>query len=215
MIDLKAWGIISAATLGTAFVVTLLILAIYFPRPTPFQYTVFRIILSLSAAGVAAIIPGFIEVHMKQFIQAGGAMAVFVIVYFFSPAQLLLEQQDKDKREPRTDTISEFSIMPPSKKGDNSLKKVSGDKLFEIQKVQDLDNNQTKLSLLYQDRTPVREESYIILPGMEGRKTDAEGHFMFPKTTISQWDFTIKIANKEKRFILDSGYEYKIYFKKE
>jgi len=75
---------------GVAFVLTLLALAIKFPEPTPFQYTVFRIVLALAAAGVAALIPGFIQVQYRDAIRAGGALAVFVIVYFFSPASLVI-----------------------------------------------------------------------------------------------------------------------------
>src|SRR5712692_5357817 len=87
------WGTGTAFAFGVIFVIALLILAIAFPNPTPFQYTVFRIVLALSAAGVAAIIPGFIEIRMKQLIQAGGAIAVFVIVYFFSPVELVVSSQ--------------------------------------------------------------------------------------------------------------------------
>ncbi len=77
---------------GVAFVVALLCLAVVFPTPTVFQYNVFRIVLSLAAAGVAAMIPGFIELKLSTIagllIRAGGALAVFVIVFFFNPAQL-------------------------------------------------------------------------------------------------------------------------------
>lgn len=74
---------------GVVFVVVLLVIAIGFPTPTPFQYTVFRIVLALAAAGVAAMIPGFISVEFKTWVKAGGALAVFVIVYFVNPASLL------------------------------------------------------------------------------------------------------------------------------
>jgi len=73
---------------GVIFVVVLLVLAYRFPYPTPFQYTVFRIVLALAAGGVAAMIPGFLNVDLSTKVRAGGASAVFVIVYFFSPAAL-------------------------------------------------------------------------------------------------------------------------------
>jgi hypothetical protein len=73
---------------GIVFVVVLLILAIKFPNPTPFQYTVFRIILALASGGVAAMIPGFLTVQVSTKLRTGGALAVFVIVYFYSPAGL-------------------------------------------------------------------------------------------------------------------------------
>ncbi len=43
-----------AFVFGVAFVVALLVLAIKFPNPALFQYNVFRIVLALAAAGVAA-----------------------------------------------------------------------------------------------------------------------------------------------------------------
>jgi hypothetical protein len=87
--------IIVAFIFGVTFIVTMLVLAIFFPRPEPFQYTVFRVTLALAAAGVAAMIPGFITLNFNPsaavLIHAGGALAVFVIVYFLSPAGLVAE----------------------------------------------------------------------------------------------------------------------------
>ncbi|MGH9762609.1 MAG: hypothetical protein ACREAC_17450, partial [Blastocatellia bacterium] len=74
---------------GVVFVVTMLILAIAFPSPTAFQYMVFRIVLALATAGVAVMIPGFIEVNISTWLRAGGALAVFVVVYFYNPASLI------------------------------------------------------------------------------------------------------------------------------
>ena len=73
---------------GVVFVIVLLTLATLVPNPTPFQYTVFRIVLALAAGGVAAMIPGFLTVNVPNILRAGGALAVFVVVYFYSPAAL-------------------------------------------------------------------------------------------------------------------------------
>lgn len=85
--------IIIASAFGVTFVAALIILAIKFPDPTPFQYNIFRIVLSLAASGVATTIPGFINIEVNPttgfLIRAGGAIAVFVIVFFFNPAQLI------------------------------------------------------------------------------------------------------------------------------
>ena len=56
--------VVIAFAFGIIFVIALIILAIKFPHPTSFQYNVFRIVLSLAAAGVAAMIPGFINVEV-------------------------------------------------------------------------------------------------------------------------------------------------------
>ena len=93
--------LIIAFSFGVTFVVTLIVLAIRFPNPTAFQYTVFRTILSLAAAGAAAMIPGFLNVELSAtqafLLRAGGALAVFVIVFFRNPAALLA-QQDVDQK---------------------------------------------------------------------------------------------------------------------
>jgi len=75
---------------GGVFVVTLLIIAVFFSRPTAFQYVVFKTVLALAAAGVAAMIPGFLELVISTWLRAGGALAVFIIVYFYNPARLIL-----------------------------------------------------------------------------------------------------------------------------
>lgn len=84
--------IIAAAAFGVSFVLILIYLAIRFPKPTHFQYNVFRTVLSLAAAGVGAMIPGFINLDLTSgkvaAIRAGGALAVFVMIYFFNPAKL-------------------------------------------------------------------------------------------------------------------------------
>jgi hypothetical protein len=52
----------------------LLVLAIFFPNPTDFQYFIFRTVIALAAAGVAALIPGLLQIKIPA-IQAGGALS--------------------------------------------------------------------------------------------------------------------------------------------
>jgi len=78
----------SAVLFGVLFIGVLLVMAVAIRCPTPFQYTVFRIVLALAAAGAAAMIPGFLKVDLSTGIRAGGALAVFVIVFFFTPAAI-------------------------------------------------------------------------------------------------------------------------------
>lgn len=80
---------IAAFAFGVLFVIVLLVLAIAFPRPTPFQYQVFMVVLALAAAGVAAMLPGFIEVNIPNWLKAGGALAVFALVMYKNPAGLV------------------------------------------------------------------------------------------------------------------------------
>lgn len=74
---------------GVAFILILIAIALLKPDPSKFQYTIFRTVLALAGAGIGAVIPGFIEVTAKNWIRAGGAMAIFVLVYFWNPAQLI------------------------------------------------------------------------------------------------------------------------------
>jgi hypothetical protein len=84
---------IVAFLFGIVFIVTLLILALKFPYPTPFQGKVFQIVLSLAAAGVAAMLPGIMNVEFSSswggLLRAGGTLSVFVIIYFFNPADFV------------------------------------------------------------------------------------------------------------------------------
>jgi VIT1/CCC1 family predicted Fe2+/Mn2+ transporter len=85
---------VAGFTFGIAFVVAVLILAIFIPNPTAFQYFVFRVVLSLAAAGVCGILSGFLTVafgNAKPWLQAGGGLAVFVVVYLVNPAKLAVE----------------------------------------------------------------------------------------------------------------------------
>jgi hypothetical protein len=76
---------------GVVFITALLTLAVLIPNPTATQFEIFRIVIAVAVAGVAAAIPGFLELHLNRnfslAIRAGGALAVFVIVYFYSPAR--------------------------------------------------------------------------------------------------------------------------------
>jgi hypothetical protein len=54
------------------------------------QFEILRIVLALAGGGVGAMIPGFLELNVKTgtnlALRAGGALAVFVVLYFWSPA---------------------------------------------------------------------------------------------------------------------------------
>lgn len=74
---------------GLVFLVTRLMLAIRFPHPSKDQEAVFRTVLSLAAAGIAAAIPGLMRLESQMAattISATGALAVFALVYLLNPA---------------------------------------------------------------------------------------------------------------------------------
>ena len=86
---------------GIAFMITMIVLAVKYPNPTPYQYQTFRIILAVAVAGFAATIPGFLEVKISSWIKASGALAVFVLVFFYNPAGLVVEQLPQDIKSSR------------------------------------------------------------------------------------------------------------------
>jgi hypothetical protein len=96
-----AWESAAILAFGITFLAVLLFIAKFFPDPTPFQYTIFRVVLALSAAGVAALTPHFLDINIPG-IRAGGAFAVFVLVYSYSPASLVVQLPSSEEL-PRID----------------------------------------------------------------------------------------------------------------
>lgn len=78
-----------AAVFGVAFLIAILVIALMVPNPTAFQYQVFRIILAVAVGGFAGTFTGFLQVVISNWIKAGGALAAFIVVYFYNPAALV------------------------------------------------------------------------------------------------------------------------------
>ncbi len=71
------------------FMVIAIATALWLPNPSPSQQFCFRILIALSASGIAAIIPGFLEISIdwvRVTLKAGGAIGIFVLIYFMNPA---------------------------------------------------------------------------------------------------------------------------------
>jgi hypothetical protein len=95
----QMWRTITIFVFGVIFIVSILSLAFIFPEPTAFQYTVCRIILALAASGVATLLPGTLDVKIPGYLTASAAFAVFVIVYFRTPAELVINRARQDNPE--------------------------------------------------------------------------------------------------------------------
>lgn len=80
--------IASAFLFGFIILTVMLGIAILYPYPSSFQLFVFRVVLALAAGGVAAMLPGFLTITLPPFLRAGGAIAVFAVIYFYNPATL-------------------------------------------------------------------------------------------------------------------------------
>lgn len=90
---IKNWEKVTAFAFGTVFIGVMLSIAFLVPAPTLTQWFVFRVVLALAAAGVGAIIPGLIVVNVSKVVRAGGAIALFVLVYWFNPPKLVVSDK--------------------------------------------------------------------------------------------------------------------------
>jgi len=90
----KKWDKIAAFTFGVTFFIVMLGVSVALPSPTETQWFVFRVILAAAAAGFGAVVPGLIIVHVGSRIRAGGAIALFVLVYAVNPPKLIERPQD-------------------------------------------------------------------------------------------------------------------------
>lgn len=70
---------------GAVFVIVLLVVARFDRNPPPFSKFIYRVVMSLAAAGIGAVIPGIIDVSINPLVRAGGALALFVLVYMVNP----------------------------------------------------------------------------------------------------------------------------------
>ncbi|MEO6730727.1 MAG: hypothetical protein ABIN01_05885 [Ferruginibacter sp.] len=78
---------------GLGLLIVIILLVVLIPCPSQSQYLVFRIVIALAAAGIATIIPGFINLTIPKGITAGGAIALFALIYFFDPASGVAENK--------------------------------------------------------------------------------------------------------------------------
>ena len=85
------WERAAIFAIGVAFVATLLGIALFVPDPTDFQIFIFRVVLALGAGAVGALLPGFLEVRFRNWLRAGGAIALFAIVYNINPPALIAQ----------------------------------------------------------------------------------------------------------------------------
>lgn len=86
---------------GIGFTCAIIVLAIFFPNPTKFQYVIFRLVITIAISGLAATsLNGVIEVKFGKWLTATGTFAIFVIVFFYNPAALVVEEIPEVKKQP-------------------------------------------------------------------------------------------------------------------
>jgi hypothetical protein len=83
-------GIWLAFAFGCVFVAVILTLAFTSSSLDDRRFEILRIVLSLAGGGIGGVIPGFLDLNMKAgtkwALRAGGGLAVFIVLYFWSPA---------------------------------------------------------------------------------------------------------------------------------
>lgn len=103
--------VILSFAFGTVFLLIALafaLVAFYLPKPANPEAVglllyVMQVVLAISASGVAAVIPGFLSLTLQSRlgpagtfgIRAGGAIAVFVLVFLVNPRSITLDQMNK------------------------------------------------------------------------------------------------------------------------
>ena len=68
-----------------------IVAAVFIPDQNAVQQFYFRVVVAISMAGISAIIPGFLHIELswlKNSIRAGGAIAIFVLIYAVNPAEI-------------------------------------------------------------------------------------------------------------------------------
>jgi hypothetical protein len=89
-------SIILAFSFGCVFVAVILALAFMGGSLDDRQFEIIRIVLALAGGGVGGMIPGFLNLDIKSgsklALRAGGGLAVFIVLYFWSPAHWVASQ---------------------------------------------------------------------------------------------------------------------------
>jgi hypothetical protein len=96
---------IAAFAFGVIFLSAILVLVVLIPMPTTAQFFAFRLTMALSAAGIGALLPGFLRLDVPLpvhgGIRAGGALALFASVWFVNPATLGMVEVQPPKEDAR------------------------------------------------------------------------------------------------------------------
>jgi hypothetical protein len=99
---------------------------------------VFRIILALAAAGIAGVIPGLIQLKMQSnsilLINAGGALAVFVLIYLFAPADLNSTRTKVGDNQPNSSNRMIIDNFTEILNNEEKQRKESEKKVVELKK---------------------------------------------------------------------------------
>ncbi len=83
---------------GIGMILFILLWSIIVPCPSNSQLGIFRIILPLALASLAASLPQFFRVSLSGIVKFGAGLGVFMVVYFFNPAPMVIKDTcDEDQ----------------------------------------------------------------------------------------------------------------------
>ncbi|EJC6798641.1 hypothetical protein RGL59_004389 [Vibrio parahaemolyticus] len=89
------WQLVTSVVIGCLSLISSVVIALLVPEPTSYQEFILRGLFAIALASIASIIPGFINVKSGARsgaayfgIYAGGAVAIFVLIWLFNPPKI-------------------------------------------------------------------------------------------------------------------------------
>lgn len=89
------WQLITSVSIGCVALIASVTIALAVPNPTTYQIFILRGLFAIALASIASIIPGFLNLetgarnNAAYFgIYAGGAIAIFVLIWLFNPPEI-------------------------------------------------------------------------------------------------------------------------------
>jgi hypothetical protein len=79
----RTWEKVTLFAFGTFFLLVLLVISWFDRQPSASSWFIYISILAMAAGGIAALLPGAINVVINPGIRAGGALAIAVLVFYF------------------------------------------------------------------------------------------------------------------------------------
>ena len=96
---LRDWEKITLFAFGSFFFSVLLVMSWFAKEPTHTQWYIDLCVLSMAAAGVAALLPGAINLQVHSAVRATGAVAVAVLIFYFGKDEVKVVQGVKSHLE--------------------------------------------------------------------------------------------------------------------
>ncbi|EEW5780051.1 hypothetical protein ACR47K_003341 [Escherichia coli] len=77
-------------SIGSVLVIMSFAFAMFMDNPSYFKIFIIRSTFAVGCAALASFVPGWINVNVKGYVKAGGAIAIILIFYFFNPPAMLI-----------------------------------------------------------------------------------------------------------------------------